>query len=170
MRALSRTSLRVALYAMLIAYGMIRFAGSPGDDLSSSYVACHLMADGGQAHLYDHHPERFHVVDSPAWTDKAREIRFEGFLHPYVQTPLWAWALQPLCTSLDYGSFSTLFLFLALFSIALMIELAARFWAPRFLAPLPLALLLGAIAATTPFSYALWLIQTHAMFLAMAMG
>ena len=42
-----------------------------------------------------------------------------------------------------------------------------RSWAGKFLRPLPLSILLLAIAISTPFQYAMWLVQTHALFLLM---
>ncbi|MGR6035207.1 MAG: glycosyltransferase family 87 protein [Candidatus Nitrosoglobus sp.] len=156
---------RLALYVAFIVYSLIRFLDAPGDDLSSSYIACRLLANGGSSHLYDFHPELFHVVDTAPWISTAADAQFSGFLHPYVQTPLWAWALQPLCTKLTFSAFSTIFLCIALLSLATTIEIVARAWADNFLRPFPLVFLLAAIALSTPFQYAMWLVQTHALFL-----
>lgn len=159
--------LRLALYLTFIAYALHQFLGSPGDDLSSSYIACRLIASDQLTHLYDYHPEFFHLVQTPAWIQAAREAQFLGFLHPYVQIPLWAWSLQPLCINLDFDTVNAWFLLLSLVSIAVMVEFVARHWASRFQHPLWLALLLTAITWTTPFQYAMWLGQTHAIFLAL---
>jgi len=156
---------RLGLYLVFAVYSLIHFLNSPGDDLSSSYIACRLLANGSSAHLYDFHPELFHVVDTSAWISAAQNAQFTGFLHPYVQTPLWAWGLTPLCTNLPFGTFSNVFLCVALLSLIGMIEIVARTWAVTFLRPLPLGLLLIAVAMSSPFQYAMWLVQTHALFL-----
>jgi hypothetical protein len=104
-------------------------------------------------------------VNSAAWVKTAADAQFQGFLHPYVQTPLWAWILQPVCTQLTFDAFKYVFLFITLLSIVLIIEIVARAWASSFLKPLPLTILLAAIAISTPFKYALWLVQTHALFM-----
>jgi hypothetical protein len=87
---------RLALYVAFLAYGLIGFLGAPGDDLSSSYIACRLLSSGSSSHLYDFHPELFHVVNSAAWVKTAADAQFQGFLHPYVQTPLWAFPYTQL--------------------------------------------------------------------------
>lgn len=156
---------RLYLYLLFVAYGLIRFWGSPGDDLSSSYVGCRLLSSGAGDHLYDFHPELFHVVDTPAWLGIAQSAHFKGFLHPYVQTPLWAWILNPLCTPLEFGPFSDIFLCAALLSLVAIVEIVARAWAGSFLRPVPLAILLVAITLSTPFQYSMWIVQTHPLFL-----
>jgi len=156
---------RVGLYLAFAAFSLFYFLNSPGDDLSSSYIGCRLLANGSSAHLYDFNPELFHVVDTSAWISTAENAHYSGFLHPYVQTPLWAWGLTPLCGHLPFSAFSNVFLCVALLSLIVTIETVARTWAPTFLRPLPLAILLVAVAMSTPFQYAMWLVQTHALFL-----
>ncbi|SFO44573.1 Protein of unknown function [Bradyrhizobium sp. Ghvi] len=158
---------RLALYFIFVAYSVIGFRKAPGDDLSSSYIGCRMLAQGSGGHLYDFHPNLFHVVDTPAWVSAGADAGFTGFLHPYVQTPLWAWMLQPMCSHLTFGTFALIFLCIAAFSLAATIEIVARNWAGNFLRPLPLSILLLAIAISTPFQYAMWLVQTHALFLVM---
>jgi hypothetical protein len=158
---------RLALYLIFIAYAVIGFRNAPGDDLSSSYVGCGLLAAGRGEHLYDFHPDLFSVVDTPAWVSAAADAGFAGVLHPYVQTPLWAWMLQPVCSHMTFGAFAVIFLCIGAVSLAAMIEIVARSWAGNFLRPLPLSFLLLATAISTPFQYAMWLMQTHALFLAL---
>lgn len=156
---------RLGLYFVFVAYSLFRYWHAPGNDLSSSYFACRLLANGDGGHIYDFHPTLFNVVDTPAWITAASNAHFTGLLHPYVQTPLWAWGLQPLCTNLSFGAFSTVFLCAALLSLAVTIEIVARTWADKFLQPKVLAILLLAVVVSTPFQYAMWLVQTHALFL-----
>ncbi|MDE5442381.1 DUF2029 domain-containing protein [Bradyrhizobium sp. CSA207] len=164
----ARSAQRLALYVAFIACSLFWFRNASGDDLSSSYIGCRLLANGSSDHLYDFHPTLFHVVDTAAWISTAASAHFTGFLHPYVQTPLWAWVLLPLCTNLTFGGFSIVFLVIALLSLAVAVEVVARAWAGSFLRPLPLAVLLIAIAMSTPFRYAMSLVQTHALFLMLA--
>lgn len=161
---------RLLAYLGFVAYGFWRFHASPGDDLSSSYIGCRLLAGGGGQNLYDHDPAIFHVVDSAAWKAAAAAAPFDGFLHPYVHTPLWAWSLRPLCMSLSFSVFNALFVALALIAICALVELVARHWAPKFLEFKAVVLLLGLLALTTPFAYSLFLTQTHALFLALAVA
>ncbi|MGY8705799.1 glycosyltransferase family 87 protein [Bradyrhizobium sp. 18BD] len=156
---------RFALYLIFVAYGVIGFRNAPGDDLSSSYVGCRLLAAGRGEHLYDFHPDLFSAVDTPGWVSAAADAGFTGVLHPYVQTPLWAWMLQPVCSHMTFGAFAVIFLCIGAVSLAAMIEIVARSWACNFLRPLPLSFLLLATAISTPFQYAMWLMQTHALFL-----
>lgn len=156
---------RFALYLIFVAYCLIGFRKAPGDDLSSSYIGCRLLALGNGGHLYDFHPDLFHVVDTPAWVSAGADAGFTGSLHPYVQTPLWAWMLQPVCSHLTFGTFALIFLCIAAFSLAATIEIVARSWASNFLQPVPLSILLLAITISTPFQYAMSLVQTHALFL-----
>jgi hypothetical protein len=164
------THLRRLIYAVFFAWVLVRYGGAPGDDLSSSYIGCRVIAEGKSAHLYDFNAVLFHVVDSAAWIATAAKARFNGFLHPYVQTPLWAWSLQPLCTNLSFRTFSFLFIAMNTVSLCILIETVARYWAPMFLLPLPLAALLSVTSLTTPFEYAMFLVQTHPIFLALAIG
>lgn len=156
---------RIILYAIFLVYGLISFKNAPGDDLSSSYIGCYLLASGNAHHLYDFHPNYFHIVNTDIWVQTAKQAQFQGFLHPYVQIPLWAWILQPICTQMNFEAFKLIFLFTALLSTVLMIELIARNWAKRFLMPISLGLLLIAITVMTPFTYAMWLVQTHIIFI-----
>jgi hypothetical protein len=158
---------RLALYLIFVAYGVMGFRKAPGDDLSSSYIGCRLLAQGSGGHLYDFHPDLFHVVDTPVWVSAAADAGFTGFLHPYVQTPLWAWMLRPVCSHLTFDAFALIFLCIAASSLAATIEIVARNWTGNFLRPLPLSILLLAIAISTPFQYAMFLVQTHALFLGM---
>jgi len=162
--------LRYLLYAAFVVAGLLRFHGAGGDDLSASYIGCRLLASGGGANLYDFDPVYFQEVSTPAWKAAAEAAHFSGYLHPYVQTPLWAWSLRPLCETLDFDAFRGLFLALGLASVAALVELVARAWAPKFLAPIACAPLLVALSLTTPFSYAMELVQTHALFLTLSVG
>ena len=161
---------RLLVYAAFVLFWMFLYSSPPGDDLSSSYIACKLIEEGDWASVYDYHPKLFHVVDSDAWHQAAKQADFKGFLHPYVQIPLWAWMLQPLCASLKFQSFSLLFLAVNLISFVFMVEFAARFWAKNFKSWQWMIALLLAVSITTPFKYSLWLVQTHSIFMALALA
>jgi len=160
---------RFLTYFLFVLACTFFYAASPGDDLSSSYIGCLLISQGNIENLYDHHAQLFHVVDSRAWDALAAQVGFSGFLHPYVQIPLWAWLLQPLCSTLSFNAFSILFLALNLLSLVIILELCLRCWTPGFKSFNWLIPLLGAIFVFVPFVYAMWLIQTHLIFLAITM-
>ncbi len=162
--------MRFALYVVFLGIGLLWFRHAPGDDLSASYIACRLFLTDQHAHLYDHHPALFHIVDTHAWVRAAEAAQFKGFLHPYVQTPIWGWLLQPLCSALAFDEFKIFFLATSLLSLIASIELVARCWARDFLNPLAVGTLLAAVVLTTPFQYSMWLVQTHSLFLAFSLG
>lgn len=139
-----------------------------GDDLAASYVGCRLLAQGQGNKLYAHDPEKFDVVGSAAWDITAVKGHVSGALHPYVQTPLWAYLLQPVCTAVTFGKFNALFVLLAMVALAGTLWLVARHWAPSFLQPPWLAAALILFGFSTPYQYAMWLTQTHALFIFLA--
>ena len=112
----------LAALTVFFLCGVVRYWNAQGDDLASSYVGCRLMATGNSAHLYDYDPEDFAGVgDDDAWQVQADFGGFESYLHPYVQTPLWAFLLRPMCR----GSFAR---FEHLFAVGMMLSLVACLW------------------------------------------
>jgi len=151
--------------AVFIVTAFFYFSDVPGDDLFSSYMGGRLWNEGQADKLYVHHPVDFHVVDDPTWIEIARDSSFEGFMHPYVQTPLWAALLAPLARVLSFSGFNQLFLFLHLSAWAVTVLLVAGSWAPTFKKPVGLMLAFALLAISTPFRYAMFLNQTHALFI-----
>jgi len=138
----------------------------PGDDLSSSYIACRVLAEGEENHLYSYDPEYFNIIKDPVWIEIAEKTSFRGIMHPYVQIPLWAYILMPLCKAMNFQAFNLLFLVLNFTSIAATVWLVAYQWAPSFLAkPLWLAGFLTVFSLMTPTYYMALLNQTHPLFL-----
>jgi hypothetical protein len=148
------------------AFSVVRQARTPGSDLAPSYLGCRVMADGAQSHLYNHDPVLFNHVYDSAWVAAALEGGMAaGFgAPPYVQTPLWAWSLQPLCTHMNYGGFKELFLVLMMFCLVATIWLVAGHWTPRLFTPGWIALLCIGLYPTETFQYAMALVQTHILF------
>lgn len=136
-----------------------------GDDLSSSYVGCRLIAAGQQTHLYAHDPQNFAAIgpDNP-WQNAADQGGYTAFLHPYVQTPLWGYALLPLCRHTSWDGFEWIFAVLALLSFAALVFLVALYWAPTLLRPAPLVCVLVVLWFFSPFRYSMALMQTHIFF------
>lgn len=150
---------------LFVVASTVAFIGAPGDDLSSSYMACRLLAQGETEAIYAHDEQLFHVVENPAWNAAASEANFQGFLHPYVQTPLWAFLLRPLCTNMEFPLFQGIFLFLAAFALALtvfVVTSALSFKYPNTL----FATALLWLWLSLPFEYGMLLTQTHAIFVA----
>ena len=148
--------------------GTLRFAHGRGDDLSASYVGCRLLASGQASALFDHSPTDFAAVQDPAWTAIARAAGMGGMLHPYVQTPLWVFALQPLCTRLAFGRFLDIFVLLALLALGGIVLLVTRHWATSLREAGAVACVLAALWFTEPFRYGMFLAQNHALFLFLA--
>lgn len=156
------------LLAIFVAVGLFYFmvhARADGDDLSSSYVGCRLIATGQQSHLYAHDPKNFAAIgpDDP-WQSAADAGGYTSWLHPYVQTPLWGYALVPLCRHTSFLQFEWIFATLALLSFAGLVYLVARHWTPALFRPLPLACVLVVLWFFTPFQYSMQLMQTHIFF------
>jgi hypothetical protein len=172
MRNLHGHHLGVALVLLLFCVAsVLRELHTPGSDLAPSYLGCRVMADGAQSHLYSHDPVLFNHVYDPAWTQAAVEGRMGARYNtpPYVQTPLWAWSLQPLCTHMPYNYFKELFLVLMVACLALTIWLAAGHWAPRVFHPGWIALICAGLYFTEAFHSALASVQTHILFVLLAL-
>lgn len=160
---------RYIVYGIFIIFGTILYRHASGDDLSSSYIACKLFEYKEISHLYDYDPVLFHIIKSDIWEKTARTAHFLGTMHPYVQTPLWGYSLQPICASINFFWFKIIFLFLSLFSISIMMEITALLWAPQFLSPRLMLCALGCMLFTEPLIYALKLVQTHSIFMALSL-
>jgi hypothetical protein len=159
--------LRVALVLLLFgAIAVVRNLHVSGSDLEPSYLGCRVIADGAQGHLYNHDPILFNHVYDPAWIVAQTEGRIDpGYgAPPYVQTPLWAWSLQPLCTHMRYGVFKVIFLVLTALGLIAMIWLVAGHWTPRLFYPGWVALLCVGLYPTETFQYSMHLVQTHILF------
>lgn len=169
-KARSRVLLVLLILALFVVAGFFEYNDVDGDDLSASYVGCRLIASGQAAHLYTHDPLNFAAIgpDDP-WQSAADQGNYEGFLHPYVQTPLWAYALQPLCTRTDFPLFKQIFSGLAMLCFAGVIGLVAWFWTPDLFHPLPIGVIVLAVWFSQPFQYAMSLMQTHVLFILLAL-
>ena len=163
----SRT-LQVGLVLLLFTViASIRHFNLGGDDLSSSYIGCRVLAAGAPSRLYSHDPVSFDKVADPLWNAIALQSGFtpQGVPHPYVQTPLWGYLLEPLCTHTRYRSFCDFFVVLMMLSTAGTLWLVARHWAPTLFHPGWMALICVALYVCEPFKYAFFLVQTHILFI-----
>ena len=162
------------VFGIFFLAGFLQYSGGndSGDDLSASYVGCRLMSDGlAPAHLYKHDPTDFSAIGKDeAWQDEADKGNFIGFLHPYVQTPFWAFLLEPACTRTSFLTFKRIFAGLLLASFAGTVWLIARYWAPSLLHPFALGLVLLLLSLSRPFQYAMFLMQTHILFILMSVA
>lgn len=160
--------LSVAVLCAFAAAALLWFmvqARVDGDDLSSSYLGCRVIAAGHTDHLYAHDPKNFAAIgpDDP-WQNAADAGGFNAFMHPYVQTPLWAYGLLPLCRHTTWRQFEWVFAVLTVLSFAATIFVVARFWAPALLRPLPLLCVVVLLWFSEPFQYSMALMQTHIFF------
>ena len=156
----------LVILAAFVLAGLLQSADYTGDDLAASYIGCRVLAAGQPEALFSHDPEHFSEIapGDTLWHTVARSTGFTGYLHPYVQTPLWAAALQPLCTRTTFPAFRATFTVLTLLSFATLIFLVARFWTPQLLNPVAVTLITLVLWFSTPFQYALFLCQTHILF------
>ncbi len=156
----------VSVLALFVVAGALRFWRETGEDLSSSYVGCRLVATGHTGVLYVYDAENFANIGdlTGTWEHLGRAGGFNGYLHPYVQTPLWAYILQPLCDHTQFSAFKHVFLLLVLLSLAGAVWLVGRYWTPAVFSPWAMALLLLGLWFSQPFVYAMFLMQTHALF------
>lgn len=157
----------VLLLVLFAVGGFLRHLSVIGEDLSSSYMGCKLLAVGAQDHLYSHDPDLFNEVGDPLWNAIALQSGFSktGLLHPYVQTPLWAYLLTPACKRVDFPAFNKSFMALGMCCFAGMIWLVVRHWTPKIFHPGWVLLILVCLYISEPFKYALFLNQTHILFL-----
>ena len=163
--ALRQTWMIWASLAIFVAAGTARFWNADSQDLASSYVGCRLIAEGHSEALFNYDPDNFAGIGpGTIWQRVAAQGGFHGYIHPYVQTPLWGYALQPLCMQTSFPAFSRVFLLLILLSFAVTIWLIARYWAPSLLHPWAIGLILLCFWFSQPFQYAMFLMQTHALF------
>ena len=147
--------------------GWVRHLRNTGEDLASSYVACRLMAAGDGDHLYRHSATNFSKVNDPAWDQMADQTGYAPLrlLHPYVQTPLWAFSLRPVCTRLNFKPFLDSYLLLFMLSLSGTLWLVARYWTPSLFHPAWIALVYLGLYRSEPFKYAIFLAQTHILYL-----
>ncbi len=159
--------MRLLLVLLLfVLAGCVRFRDEGGEDLSSSYVGCRLVATGSTGVLYAHDADNFADVGdlTGTWERLGKQGGFHGYLHPYVQTPMWAYMLQPLCDHTSFRTFERIFLLLTMLALAGSVWLIARYWTPWLFGPVAIALVLLGLWYSQPFRYAMFLMQTHALF------
>ncbi len=161
----------LALLAVFFLAGLGWYWNADGEDLASSFVGCRLIAAGHAEALFNYDPDNFAGIGpGHLWQDFSKPGGFRGFIHPYVQTPLWGWGLQPLCTHVRWAVFNRLFAALALLCFAGTVWLIARYWTPSLFHPVPIAVILVGLWFAQPFQYAMFLTQTHALFFFLAVA
>ena len=150
------------LLAFMVVLGCFAFRHRMGEDLASSFVGCRLMATGQAAHLYSFDPVSFDEIgNDDTWQATADAAGYTGALHPYVQTPLWAYALQPLCKRVQWTGFFRVITWLTMLSLSGCLWLVAKYWTPSFFNPVALTVVVILWAFSQPFEYAAFLMQTH---------
>lgn len=157
----------ILLLVVFVVAGALRFRNESGEDLASSYVGCRLMATGHADVLFAHDTDNFADVGdrTGTWDRLGRQGGFYGYLHPYVQTPLWAYLLEPLCDHTRFRLFEHIFLVLTMMALAGTVWLIARFWTPWLYGVFGMGVVLIGLWYSQPFRYAMFLMQTHALFL-----
>ena len=161
------TPLILLAFVCLTALSM---RGMPGKDLAVTYVGCKAVIEGNAQALYDHERGDLHFRNAkPLWKDIATRAEYHDELMPYVQTPLWAYSLQPLCANMDWPSFVDLFNVITAISFAIMGWLSVRHIAKES-SPLVLAITLSLLWLSMPLQYSFFMLQTHPIVLLAAIG
>ncbi len=159
------------MLAVFVIAGCFAFDHEPGEDLASSYVGCRMLVGGQADHLYSNDPASFDEIgDDDLWQSIADAGGYTGALHPYVQTPLWAYALKPLCRRVEWKGFLRTFTFLSMLSLAGCLWLVAKYWTPSFFNPIAFFVVIAVWVASQPFQYAVYLMQTHVLLIFLAIA
>lgn len=147
------------------------YRNSPGTDLTSSYLGCRLFVDGETGHLYAQDPSSYNLVTDPVWEQAAagRGFAKHAFLPPYVQTPIWGFALQPVCRRLSWPAFNKLFVLGVAICFGGLIWLTVHEWAPGLRHPAWMAAVCVLFLASDTVRYSMQLTQTHIIFMLMAL-
>ncbi len=160
----------LAVLALFVLCGVVHYWDADGDDLASSYVGCRLMATGNATHLYSYDPQDFASVGpDPAWQAAADWGGFDGYLHPYVQTPLWAFLLRPIC-GWKFAAFEHIFDVATMISFAACLLLVAQSWARGLWSFYAIGAATLCLWLSEPFRYAMMLMQTHILFLLLTLA
>ena len=165
-------ALMLAAFVLLatLVYGSQAANNRLGDDLAVGYIACRMLAEGKGAALYDHsHSGTVHEITAADWDSSAARYGFTGTTYAYVQTPLWAYALTPACTTMNWPAFAAVYAFIATLAVAGIVWLSARYLANGS-TPLVMAFVLVTLWYGLPFKYAMYLLQTHALILIACLG
>lgn len=161
----------LGLLALFVVVGVWWYWNADGEDLASSFVGCRLIAAGHADALFNYDPDNFAGIGpGHIWQDFSKMGGFNGFIHPYVQTPLWGWGLEPVCTHVPWAWFNRLFVVLVMLCFAMTIWLIARYWTPSLFRPVAIAVVLIGLFFAQPFQYAMFLTQTHALFFFLAVA
>ncbi len=159
-----RVILSIFVLLLFAAFGTARHLQVPGDDLAPSYCACRLLAADQGEHLFSRDAHNFDVVHDPVWLELGRERQLPTAVHPYVQSPLWAFSLRPLCTRMNYPAFRAGFLAVVSAALVATIGFAAWAWTRRLFHPAWLAVLCAALYGTEAYKYTMVLVQSHILF------
>jgi hypothetical protein len=151
----------IVIVSSWIILNMAYYWYERGDDLASGYFAARILHKGEISKLYVYTDTCFAQQKDTLWQKMAFESDFTGHLHPYVQIPLYAYALQPLAVNMQFEHFKRLFLFLLLTAMIASIILALKLWAPELLHLTSFVILLLLFSLSEPFRYSMHLVQTH---------
>jgi len=157
------------LFTVVLA---VLYRNSPGTDLTSSYLGCRLFVNGQTDHLYSQDSVSYNLVTDPVWEQAAagRGFARHAYLPPYVQTPLWGFALQPVCRQLSWPAFNKLFVLAVAMCFGALIWLTVWRWAPRLRHPVGMAAVCVLFLASDTVRYSMQLTQTHMICILMALA
>ena len=161
-----RTTAIRGVFVLVVAWLAWRV---PGADLTASYVAGRLVAEGHAASLYTANFATVSWNQDPNWVQAVAGTDLDpATVTAYLYTPLWAWIVAPLASTLSFAAFKHLFTVLSLAAMAAMTGIGARTWAPRLETPQWQAGLLLGLGCSAPFIWSVSLGQIHPIFLWLA--
>ncbi|GAB3943122.1 hypothetical protein GCM10028828_10210 [Corynebacterium tapiri] len=120
------------------------------NDWLSLWVAGKMVRGGDTAHLYDSIPENFSAIGGDVWPRYVADILEQEHLvdltgHPFVHSPLVAYAISPLTTIMSYTTSTLLLTFASAVALVVLIASSYYLWFKRpmpfkYLAPASLVL------------------------------
>ncbi len=162
-----RQLLILAVLTVFTLLTALRHYDDLGEDLTSSYYSSRLLAAHQADHMYSRDPVNFDAVGDLAWDALASRTGFAppDRLHPFVQTPLWPFLLEPLATHMNFPAFKKLFLWVLSLCLSATIWLIAGTWAAKLMHPGWIALICAVLYLSEAYKYTMGLVQTHVIFL-----
>lgn len=155
---------RLLLTFFVLASLLLGWLGSSGEDLAPAWLGCRLINAGQAEALYSHDRDDFAQLHDARWQAVAQDSGYtREFIHPYVQTPLFAALFTPICDHLDFAVINLAMIFINAILLFACLTLTARTWAPRLADRRWLMALMLLTLLAAPYPYHVLLGQTHAL-------
>lgn len=155
---------RLLLTFFVLASLLLGWLGSSGEDLAPAWLGCRLINAGQAEALYSHDRDDFAQLHDARWQAVAQDSGYaREFIHPYVQTPLFAALFTPICDHADFATLNLAMIAINAIMLFACLTLIARAWAPRLADRRWLMALMLLTLLAAPYPYHVLLGQTHAL-------